>query len=371
MRILQVMGSREITGAEIVVRDLTKALMRDGHDVSILCSPELATFYGSTKAVVMPAIYGGIGHLGAALLLGTIANSYEITHLHGLSAAIVNLLTPLCFRSKLVVTLHGGEAPFLTLSNGDAYELFLRCCLRISTSRACRVVAVSGDVARVFSWLGSKMQVVPNGIDSEDVELMASMYQHEARVMNDAKKSGAIRLFFPGILDTALKGQDVAIRAIAILVRRGVKLELFIAGSGKDRLRLEGLAEKLRVADYTHFLGYVDHPRMIGYMKCAEIVVTHLARRAPGGLSQIHLEAAVLCKPIVTAWKNDLAVFNGAMYFTKGSDPEDVAESIMRIAEDMNAARAVAARAAHIAEDYSWSNVSKTYARIYAQCVGT
>ena len=79
------------------------------------------------------------------------------------------------------------------------------------------------------------------------------------------------------------KGFDTAIRAVARLKKSRPHLVLAIAGSGRDRQRLEKLARELDAP--VKFLGRVAHedlPRLYG---CAD-VYTMLCRNRWGGLEQ-------------------------------------------------------------------------------------
>ncbi|MGA8904231.1 MAG: glycosyltransferase family 4 protein, partial [Candidatus Bathyarchaeia archaeon] len=341
LRILQIIGSRIFTGAEVSVYNLTEALIQKGQAVSILCSPDLAPIYQATKAQIIPAIYKGIiGHLNAAVVLALIRNNYEIIHLHGLSASILRTLALGPFRSKTIITLHGGETLFLTQRSAGLYQLFIRKCLEFSASHANEIVVVSSDLARVFSRFSQKLVLVRNGIDVENIRSTARRHRREARAMNDAKKEGAICLCFPGILSVDLKGQDIAIRSIASVVKLGLDARLFILGGGSDLDYLQKLSRQLGIETRVHFFGYLEHGTTLGYMDNADIVLTHLAGRTYcRGLSQVHLEAAALSKPIITAFVSDLEEFRDAMYFA--ADAEEVSSMIMRIAKNREEARAV------------------------------
>ncbi len=161
--------------------------------------------------------------------------------------------------------------------------------------------------------------------------MTAERERHEAKMMDELRREGAVCLFFPGRLIADLKGQDIAIRSVAMLVERGLNIRLFFGGSGKDQRYLEELSRKLRIEDHVYFLGNLTHERMMGYMGCADIVLTHLAVDARlEGLSQVHLEAAALSKPIITQFRDDLAIFNEAMLFANTGEPEEIAKLILR-----------------------------------------
>lgn len=61
-----------------------------------------------------------------------------------------------------------------------------------------------------------------------------------------------------GSLAQMYKAPDIAIDAIAVCVRQGLDLKLLWVGDGKQRAKLEDLAEKLGISDRIHFLGQLS-----------------------------------------------------------------------------------------------------------------
>ena len=63
------------------------------------------------------------------------------------------------------------------------------------------------------------------------------------------------RLIFVGSLEQMYKGQDVLLRAVALLVQRGFPVELRMIGEGRHRAELERLAQSLGLQEAVQFLG--------------------------------------------------------------------------------------------------------------------
>lgn len=356
---------------EKVVFDLTRALIEKGHGVSVLCPTFFAEFYRAAGARIIriPLLDRTIGELIAAFELSLISSTYDIVHVHGGASCIVRSLALAC-RSKTIVTFHGGEVIYLTQKKG-LYSPFMRACINLAASCASRITAVSTATARSFARFESKLSVVPNGINIENVRLTANQHRDDATVMTDAKRQGAVCLFFPGRLIPEQKGQDVALRSIAVLARRGFDVRLFLAGAGRGQRYLENLSKELAVENNVRFLGHLSPERTLGYMCCADIVLTHLSADARfAGLSQVHLEAAALSKPIVTAFRDDLALFRGTMFFANPQKLEEVWTKISQIIKDRDRAQAVASRAALVVErHFSWKIIVNSYLSIYRRAL--
>ena len=292
MRVLNIIGAPGIAGAEQVVFDLTVALLQTGHEVRILCSPRLAPFYARTSAGITPLLHKGPGHLIGAMALNTMASFYDVIHLHGLSAALIDTLTLPSPFAKTVMTLHGAEGVVLTEAPHGLKEKIMRICVQSAASRAEEIVAVSTSLAKEFSHYGHKVSIVRNGVNVDRVRSEAAQYHCSAKLVDGLRKAGAMCLIFPGRLSRSLKGQDVAIRTLAELIRRGANVYLFLAGSGKDFDYLQTLARNLGVQGWVRFLGHLPHEQMVAYLERSDIVLTHLVTQGLSqGLSQVHLEA--------------------------------------------------------------------------------
>ncbi|MFM8856464.1 MAG: glycosyltransferase family 4 protein [Actinomycetota bacterium] len=141
------------------------------------------------------------------------------------------------------------------------------------------------------------VHVVPPGVDVERFRPLSARERTDARrhfgFENDEIMLVAVSRLVPR------KGFDTAIEAVARLRARHPKLRLAIAGSGRDRERLEKIARS-HDAPVT-FLGRVsddDLPRLYG---CADLSVM-LCRNRWGGLEQegfgiVFLEAAACGVP--------------------------------------------------------------------------
>lgn len=143
------------------------------------------------------------------------------------------------------------------------------------------------------------LTIVPPGVDTERFRPLDAAERQAARtqfgIAPDAELIVGISRLVPR------KGFDTAIRAVARLAPGRPRLELVIAGAGRDRRRLEHLASDLRAP--VRFVGRVAHddlPRLYG---CADVYAM-LCRNRWGGLEQegfgiVFVEAAACGIPQV------------------------------------------------------------------------
>jgi phosphatidylinositol alpha-1,6-mannosyltransferase len=180
--------------------------------------------------------------------------------------------------------------------------------------------------------------VVPPGVDTERFRPLTTAERSAARadfgVADDAELVVSISRLVPR------KGFDTAIRAAALLRHSRPKLELLIAGGGRDEQRLRGLATSLEAP--VRFLGRVgndDLPRLYG---CADAYAM-LCRNRWGGLEQegfgiVFLEAAACGVPQIAGDSGGAAeaVEDGVtgLVVRSPEDPREVAAAFERLLDD-------------------------------------
>jgi len=125
---------------------------------------------------------------------------------------------------------------------------------RLMTSMLDRYIAVSNDVAghlrRRFAVPASKIVVVPNAVDVDEIDAAAGAPVKDWPVPPGRRAALALARLEPE------KGIDVLLEAAALLP----ELDVVIAGTGSIRGILDANAARLGVTDRVHFLGYRTDP---------------------------------------------------------------------------------------------------------------
>ncbi len=128
------------------------------------------------------------------------------------------------------------------------------------------------------------------------------------------------------------KAHDVLVRAAATLAGRGKAFELWIAGDGQERGRLERLAVELGVADRVRFLGEVAdaHDLLAEAHICA-----HPSRSE--GLSNAILEAMAEGVPVVATPVGatpELIEHERTGLLAAVGSPQSLADALARLLDD-------------------------------------
>lgn len=216
--------------------------------------------------------------------------------------------------------------------------------------RARHIVAAGGYPAAEAEHAAGRslpITVVPPGVDTERFRPLTGAERSRARtdfgIDDDTELVVSVSRLVPR------KGFDTAVRAAALLKSSRPKLQLLIAGGGRDEDRLRRLATSLQAP--VRFLGRVsndDLPRLFG---CADVYAM-LCRNRWGGLEQegfgiVFLEAAACGVPQVAGDSGGAAEAVedevSGLVVRQPDDPRAVAAAIERLLDDPIKARAMGA----------------------------
>lgn len=212
-----------------------------------------------------------------------------------------------------------------------------------------------------------KIRIVPCGVD---VELFRPIGRQDARSRLGLDNGPYV--LFVGRLEP-LKGVDVLIDAISILVRQGSPVRLMIAGGNLDgevATQLRHCVASLRLDSHVHFLGPVDQKDLPDYYAAADVCAMPSFYESFG---MVAIEAMACGTPVVASRAGGLqfTVRNGETGFLVPAGHADpLAEAIGRVLADP-ALRNRLGQAAHAAAAaYSWDNVSRSILGIYLESNG-
>jgi glycosyltransferase involved in cell wall biosynthesis len=260
MKVLQVIDSGGLYGAERVVLALMDALRDSGVETALasIGEPGSSDKALETEArrqghrVERHAMKAGPDRRGArALVTWAREQGFDILHTHGYKA---NTLVAGMSRSQrglpVVATLHGWTST-RRFSRQRAYETVERLALH----RAERVVAVSH--AMVDRWglkrrYQGRLSVIANGI------AVPKAHSSPFPEWLEQFKAGRPAIFAAGRLSRE-KGFDVLIEAVGILRRKAIDVCLVVAGEGPERAALEEQVRTLGLESAVLMPGYIEN----------------------------------------------------------------------------------------------------------------
>lgn len=157
---------------------------------------------------------------------------------------------------------------------------------------------------------------------------------------------------------TKFKNVDRAIRAVKILLERGVKVTLQVIGEGEEFLSLQSLTEQLGLKESVKFLGAVTDAQMVSALCHSEILI-HAAEEEPFGLAPVE---AMACGTPVIAIKGggpaETVIDRETGYLCNTAIEEELAEAVVWITSDWQRLETMGREAVSRAGAFTWGNAA-------------
>lgn len=316
--VLHVISGADSGGAKTHVLSLLSEYSKTGR-ARLLCLGDGPLFSGALRAGIPAEVLTGSfpRQLSAARAILR-AGGIDLLHCHGARANLIGAL--LGGRVPTVSTVHSDHRldylgrPLAGAVYGGLNAWALR--------RMDALVCVSEVMAQLYRYRGyPRVFAIYNGIDFSKPLSAPTM----------TRRADTVTVGTAARLDP-VKDLPTLLRGFAAAAEREPRLQLKIAGTGREAGRLRVLADKLGVADRVQLLGWVED--MDGFYASLDVVaLTSLSETFPYAL----LMAARYALPVVSTDVGGVGalVENGAggFLFPSGDDAS-LAEALVRLAGD-------------------------------------
>lgn len=264
----------------------------------------------------------------------------DVIHIH--NSTLPAILLP-CFYKKMFYTIHALNVPHKYLNRA-------KCLFAISE-------AVKADMEKRVA---CPIVVIPNGIV---VEKVGQRLQYE-----DSK---AFKIVQVARLDAKIKGQDILIKAIALLYEKGLdSIYVDFIGEGNSEEELKALSDSLHVGDRVRFLSLRGRSYIYEHLKDYDLMC-HPARYEGFGLTVAEAMAAKL--PVLVSNEGGPYEIIGKGkygYAFKMEDVDDCAKQIEYIYKNYaSALQKTDAAYQHVVENYSVAKMVQCYVAQYKKYV--
>jgi glycosyltransferase involved in cell wall biosynthesis len=284
------------------------------------------------------------------------SSSTDIVHLHLPNAYLLSFGN--FGKSAKMLTIHG---PMFE-SSARFFEDIL---VRIGPLKTGRLTAVKPNIAEEFELrTGRKVEVVENGVDSEEIErLAAAAPDPDHKEVIALKNSGFRIIVSVGRLERR-KGQMQLLKALAIL-RKKEKSRLVFVGDGPDMSELKRYAKDNSLDDDVLFLGFKENP--YPFYAAADVVVGTLSPTLKGA-DLVELEPLALRKKVLVGFDQEKSSRLGeTVTYCDSYSPTDIAEKLDPL---LNAQpTSVNSGLQELLQRSSWTNVCRRYISIYESMV--
>jgi len=171
-------------------------------------------------------------------------------------------------------------------------------------------------------------------------------------------------------LDHFREGQEVLLRGVALLRKKGVDAAALLVGDGRRRRELEALARKLRLGSNAVFTGNVPFDEVDGYYSQIDLfVVPRVNERAGRLVSPMKpFEAMAMGVPIIVSDLPALVEIadDGRCGVFKHEDPADLARLAHELYRNPDVRAQMVARCREwVAHERTWEANARTLARAY------
>jgi L-malate glycosyltransferase len=354
MKIVHIVYSLEMGGAEILVAQMCRLQHAHGHDVSVLAYSNL----GSLGEALVAEGYT-VRVLGEAPLWKTVMRFTgallklrpEVVHCHNPAPTLQAAFPAKLAGAKCIIsTRHSLVAPPYDMKEEKAFNFVAKACnwiVGICDATCVNLRGVPGAhkdrIVRVY-----------NGVDPVPAA-------HPAEI---PAKQG-FTLLFVGRL-APIKDLGTLIRAVAAALPRLPDLKLWIVGHGHERQRLEDLVNQLGIASSVTFWG--ERLDVAGFFAGADV---YCMSSTSEGLPMSLLQAMSIGLPAMVTDVGGMAevVKNSECGLASPvGDPAAMAESIVRLAGDAGMRERFSANAKKAyAEQFTLERMYEHYMELYSR----
>jgi len=241
----------------------------------------------------------------------------------------------------------------------ERISLKLTSQLHRKTIQKCdRLVTITNQVKKIYSdfFDEEKIWVIPLGVDIELFKPSNAYTQKENP-----------ELLFVGYL-YKLKGIEFLIKAIPTAMEKYKNIRLRIIGNGPDRLRLQKLAETLKISKNVTFEGFVPHTEMPKYYQQCDIFCFPTLGE-PFGKALI--EAMACAKAVVASdvgGPAEIIESRKTGILVEPGRSELLADEILNLLNDEKRMKTIGANARKVVtQKYSWERIAGIYHQLYSE----
>lgn len=373
MRVLQVASYfyPHMGGLETHVYNLSKSLVRRGHEVAIYASNippcERRESLDGIEVRRYDPVCEIMGNPIVPSMLGALlkARDFDIVHAHDEHALTANLaaLKRSLDGRPLIVTSHG-RLSLNGLAEKILLHLYERTMMRLTFRYADGVIALSESDRRYISGLGTdsnKIRVIPNAIDPSRYELAVDKESFLARYGLEGRRL----ILYTGQL-LWRKGVQYLIDAMPEVLGEIRDARLVILGEGEYGRELLRRVRERRLQDYVLFLGRASEEElMAAFSSCDVFVLPSLVE----GLPTVVLEAMFFGKPVVAAAIPGVVdYFNKTAYIVPPGSVKGLSEAIVDVLSDRGSAVRRGGDGRRLVEErFTWKRVINSVISMYEE----
>lgn len=375
---------RIVGGIARVVHDLSKRLIKDGHDVTVVTyREENAPYYENDKGVevyrvdnymispnnfidwIMQMNFNMIAKVNELLAKGI---KFDVIHAHDWLVAYAAKTLKNSYDIPLVSTIHATESGRNKGIHDDT-QRYVNDTEWMLTYESSEVIVNSNymrnELQRLFGLPYEKMNVVPNGININVYNGIERDYDFRRQYAADNEK---IILFMGRLVYE--KGIQHLIDAMPKILSNYNDAKLIVAGKGAMLDELKAKVDYLGLSQKVYFTGYLNSKQVPKMYKCADVSVFP-STYEPFGI--VALEAMLAGVPTVvsdTGGLNEIVDHgvNGMKSYTGNAN--SLADSILTLLFDQQLCSEITKNAKQkVKNEYNWTKLAQDTHFVYQKAI--
>ena len=375
---------RVVGGISRVVNDLSKRMIKDGHDVTVVTYREgNAPYYELDKGVkvyrvddfmIKPnnfidwVMQMNFNMVAKASEIMQKEGNFDVIHAHDWLVAYAAKTLKHSFNIPIVATIHATEAG---RNSGirDEQQKYINDTEWMLTYESTEVIVNSNymknELQRLFGLPFEKINVVPNGVNLLSFSGIDRDYEFRRKYAMDNEK---IILFMGRLVYE--KGVQHLIAAMPKILNGYNDVKLVIAGKGGMMDELKAQADALGLGPKVYFAGYMNGKDVQKLYKAADISVFP-STYEPFGI--VALEAMLAERPVVVSDAGGLNEIvqhkeNGMKCYMGNAN--SIADSILELLFDQQLCTNVVKKAkAKVKNEYNWNKIAQDTHFIYQKAI--
>ena len=365
---------RIVGGIARVVHDLSKRLIKDGHEVTVITYREgNLPYFEDDKGVKVYRVDNyminpnnfidwimqmNFNLLAKANEIIDKEGKFDVIHAHDWLVAYAAKSLKNSYDIPIVATIHATEAG---RNSGihDETQRYINDTEWMLTYEANEVIVNSNymkcELQRNFGLPFEKINVIPNGVNLTMYSGIERDYGFRRNYASDNEKI----ILYAGRL-VYEKGVQYLIGAMPKILQNYHDAKLVIAGKGGMIDELKAEVDHLGLGNKVYFTGYMDHKSLCKLYKCADIAVFP-STYEPFGI--VALEGMLSGNPIVVSdigGLNEIVEHgvNGMKSYAGNSN--SIADSILTLLFDHKLCNEISKNAkAKVKELYNWTKIAQ------------
>jgi glycogen(starch) synthase len=303
--------------------------------------------------------------LAAGVELGD-RHSFDVVHGHDWLVAMACDHLARRFGASLVTTIHATEHGRHQGWVTEHPQSYIHGVERWITNRADHVITCSyymrEQVADIFGVPESRITVIPNGIDPDD--LPAPAYAELARLRREFAAPEERLVLLIGRL-VYEKGFQIALEAMPELIARLPGTRFLVAGSGTHEEELRRQAEELGLLDHGTFLGWIGDDVLHSLYRIADVCVVPSIYEPFGLVALEAMAAGCPCIVADTGGLREVVPHDEAGLRFRSRDPRSLGRMVELVLGDPALRERLVAEASDHVLRFDWADVAERTAELY------